>query len=318
MDPVYDLQLEHPQMQALIKDKTQKFDLILVEANTPAGIVLRARFKAPVLLVSTMTVTSDIFHLVGADTNHLFYPDFLIAPVWDLSFGQKLCSFYNLVRIKFTDLKLDNYGIKFLKRHLGQEAPSMEELEKDVEMLFLNAYRYWDNNRPAPIGSVLYMGGFHLKPPNSLPEHIKTFVDESKHGVVVMSFGSKFKLSTLPKRILRIIINVYSTLPYDFIWKWDTDKWPDKPHNIKIVKKLPQNELLHHPKVRALVTHGGLLSTHEAIAARVPLVGLPLFSNHWQNAWQYEKLGIGICLDIDHLNENKLRNAVVAVVEEKK
>lgn len=59
-----------------------------------------------------------------------------------------------------------------------------------------------------------------------------------------MSLGSKIKSSELPFKTIQVFFEVFSSLPYDVIWKWDTDNCPGKPSNILLVKWLPQNDLL--------------------------------------------------------------------------
>ena len=44
------------------------------------------------------------------------------------------------------------------------------------------------------------------------------------------------------------------------------------PSNVLAVKWCPQHQLLEHPRVRAFISHTGLLSTQEAICAAVPII----------------------------------------------
>lgn len=70
-------------------------------------------------------------------------------------------------------------------------------------------------------------------------------MDYSQNGVIYVSLGSKIRFSELPPPTLRVIFNVFSSLPYDFLIKWDGDELlSDKPANIRLEKWLPQNDML--------------------------------------------------------------------------
>ena len=65
------------------------------------------------------------------------------------------------------------------------------------------------------------------------------------------------------------------------IWKWD-DITDGLPENVLIKTSLPQNDMLAHPNLKVFVTHGGLLSTQEALFHKVPLVGVPILNDQSQ------------------------------------
>jgi glucuronosyltransferase len=58
---------------------------------------------------------------------------------------------------------------------------------------------------------------------------------------------------------------------------------------------------LAHPNVRLFITHGGLLSTQEAIHRGVPLVGIPIYGDQRVNVARIASFGIGIQLDYENI-----------------
>lgn len=170
MGPITDLQINHPEFQALMKDESEQFDLLLFEAMSFKMAFVRSRFKAPILLVSTMSVSSAIFNLVGAETNHFFYPDNYVKLAWNISFWEKIRSLYNLVRLKLAQKEYKQAVESEIKSKFDEQTSVSREFKEGVSMLFLNMHRFWDNNRPTPIGSVLYMEGVNFNTRKDLPE----------------------------------------------------------------------------------------------------------------------------------------------------
>lgn len=69
-------------------------------------------------------------------------------------------------------------------------------------------------------------------------------MEESKHGVVLFSLGSNAKATDLPKDKLTTLLNVFSKLEQRVLMKWESDVLPNQPKNVKIVKWLPQTDIL--------------------------------------------------------------------------
>lgn len=62
------------------------------------------------------------------------------------------------------------------------------------------------------------------------------------------------------------------------------------------------------------ITHGGLLSTTEAVYHGVPIVGIPLYGDQQMNLVNAESNGIGRGLPFNQLTEEKLTNVVQEVL----
>lgn len=73
-----------------------------------------------------------------------------------------------------------------------------------------------------------------------------------------------------------------------------------------------------HPNLLAVVTHGGLASTMEAVHFGKPLVGVPFFSDQFQNVQSVVRRGGGLMLDIHNLSEIAIVKALGAVLKDQR
>ena len=62
--------------------------------------------------------------------------------------------------------------------------------------------------------------------------------------VVYMSMGSIARSSLMPQEYKRILVQVFSKLPYKVLWKFEDDSLGQLPDNIMIRNWLPQQDIL--------------------------------------------------------------------------
>jgi glucuronosyltransferase len=63
---------------------------------------------------------------------------------------------------------------------------------------------------------------------------------------------------------------------------------------------------LDHPNIRLFITHGGLLSTQEAVHRGVPLLGIPIFGDHHLNMHKVVTAGYGLVIRLDNVTMESL------------
>lgn len=66
--------------------------------------------------------------------------------------------------------------------------------------------------------------------------------------------------------------------------------------------------------MKAFITHGGLLSTTEAIYYDVPFIGIPGFGDQAANVALAVREGYGIHLSIKDLNEESISQAITEIL----
>ena len=105
--------------------------------------------------------------------------------------------------------------------------------------------------------------------------------ESGEAGFVVLSFGSIVHGSGMPEATRKIFVSAFSRLPQRVLWKWEDDAgMTDLPPNVRLYIWLPPLiDLLAHPKMRLLMTHGGLYSNQETVWSGMPLIGFPVFGD---------------------------------------
>ncbi|CAH1641751.1 unnamed protein product [Spodoptera littoralis] len=312
---IIDTQLKDVEVQRLLNDKNQTFDLIIVEAMMRPAVVLSHIYKAPVILMSSFGTFSDNYAVMGAPIHPFLYPFTVSRRLHSTSLWEKIGHLYDYIMIEM--IHRNNYieENRMLRSHFGPDLPSIEEMNNNVAMMFLNLYPVFEGNHPVP-PSVIHMGGIHQIPDKPLPQDLKSYLDSSKNGVIYVSFGTNVDPALFPPEKIATFVRTFSRLPYDVLWKWNKDELPGRTDNIKISKWLPQSDLLKHPKIKAFITQGGLQSTDEAITAGVPLIGVPMYGDQWYDVVKYEKLKIGVKLELDTITDEDLENAIHKVIDD--
>ncbi|CAH0715015.1 unnamed protein product, partial [Brenthis ino] len=314
LNEIFEKQLKSPEVYELIHNKEKVFDLLFIETCVRPTLILSHIYKVPVIEMSSFGGIYETFETTGAPTNLLFYPLAHRERFNNLSIWEKILEFYAQYKDEqlYTELVKEEEGM--LKKIFGSNIPGIRELKKNVQMLFLNVHPIWDFNRPVP-PNIVYLGGLHQTPSKQLPQELQSYLDSSKNGVIYMSFGTNVEPSLLPSEKLEIFAKVFSKLPYNVLWKWNTDDSPERSNNVRTSKWFPQSDLLKHPNVKLFITQGGLQSSDEAITAGVPLIGVPIVGDQFFNVEHYVRLKIGIRLNIKSLTEDILENAIESIIK---
>ncbi|XP_047519598.1 UDP-glucosyltransferase 2-like isoform X1 [Pieris napi] len=314
MPIIFESQLQVPEVQKVLKDETDSFDLVFIESCVRAALAISHVIKAPVIQISSLGISAPQYALAGAPIQPFVYPSPLQQRIYNLSLLEKLKELLSFQKIIRHIYATDHLDYNLAKKYFG-DIPQFEELFTNTKMLFINEHPLWADNRPVP-PNILYIGGVHEVPEKPLPNPLKTYLDSSKNGVIYISFGTNVRANMLCPEKIKVMVNVLSKLQYDVLWKWDNETLINKSENIVISKWFPQSDLLKHPKVKLFITQGGLQSTDEAINAAVPLLGVPLLADQWYNVEKYVRHRIGVQIDFETLTHEEFKNAIDSVIND--
>ena len=74
------------------------------------------------------------------------------------------------------------------------------------------------------------------------------------------------------------------------------------PNHRNVSDWIPQNDVMGHPNTKLFITHGGTNGLYEAIFHAVPILGLPLLVDQYDNMLRITDRKAGETLDITKLN----------------
>ncbi|XP_034827103.1 UDP-glycosyltransferase UGT5-like [Maniola hyperantus] len=294
------------------------YDLVLVEnfmSDCVLGLHYVYRMKAPLLgLVSGSRMPWTMARL-GAVDNPSYVPTITTSFTSHMSFMERLEN--TLTSIAFHEWHHREILMKereILEKKFGN-IPDLRDLGRNTSMIFMNTFHVFSGAMPLVPGLV-EVGGMHLSSKlKPIPQYIERFLNESEHGVVLFSFGSHLRTSTLPKYKEQIFINALSKLKQRVVWKYEgSDAEGTQFGNILRVKWLPQYELIQHKKVVAFISHGGMLGMTEAVSAGKPTVVVPFFADQHLNAAAAAEAGFATVLSYADLTEASLTRALQAVL----
>ncbi|KAJ8399305.1 hypothetical protein AAFF_G00413430 [Aldrovandia affinis] len=292
--------------------RQEKFDLLLVDPNEMCGFVI-----AHLLGVRYAVFSTGLWYPaeVGAPAPLAYVPEFNSLLTDKMSLLQRITNtaVYAVSRFGVQFLVLPKYD-RIMKKHDIRPQVSMHDLVQGSRLWMLCTDMALEFPRPT-LPHVVYVGGILTKPPSPLPQEFLSWANSAEeNGFVLVSFGAGVKY--LSDDIAKKLAGALGRLPQKVIWRFSGIVPSNLGNNTKLVDWMPQNDLLGHPNIRAFLSHGGLNSIYEAMYHGVPVVGVPLFGDHYDTMTRVEAKGMGIMLEWKRMSEDDLYRAMVKVIKD--
>lgn len=285
------------------------YDVVIFEAiNNAATIGLGHHFNAPVIGFTSMFATLFNMDMVGTPAPVSFVPHELMLFSDRMSFVQRLentlITAYE--RYKFNDI-LKRQDETYQKVFTTKNKPTIFELHRSVSLVLVNQHFSFDHPQPYAT-NMIDIGGIHINTdfPKQLPKKILQFVEKSANGVIYFSMGSIVKSSNLPIAMRDGLLSAFGKLKERVLWKWEDPDLPGKPANVMIRNWFPQEDILAHPNVKLFISHGGLLSVMETVYHAVPIIGIPIFGDHFVNMFRAQSAGYGLTVAFANITEESI------------
>ncbi|CAG7786008.1 unnamed protein product, partial [Allacma fusca] len=273
----------NPEFQKAIN---QEYDLIFFNfffQDCFLGILHKK--QTPFIIFSSMLPYHYLWELAGSTLSPSFVPFALgpPRPLGKLSFRDRLENFLLDLHLKLmTHFSYLPDAEKIYRTYVGENSPSAYDIHKNFTLIFSNTH--YTYNAPTPtMPDIIEVGGMHCRPANPLPKELDDF------------------------------LSAFSKMKQRVIWKFEGDL-KNLPANVKISKWLPQQDILGHPNIKLFMTHGGAMSTYEAVYHGVPLLTLPVFCDQNINSNLAVERGMGLEVEILDLTENIISTALEEIL----
>ncbi|XP_051479766.1 UDP-glucuronosyltransferase 1A1-like isoform X7 [Apus apus] len=292
-----------------------KFDAVMVDPVLPCGPILAEHLSLPsVYFMRGLPCTLD-YKATQCPSPYSYVPRSFTENSDHMTFTERvknlLVGFSEQLLCYVFYLKHENLASEFLQREV-----TVLELFSKASIWLMRYDFVFEYPRPI-MPNMVYIGGINCEQKQPLSKEFEAIVNASgEHGIVVFSLGSM--VSDIPKERAKEIAKALGTVPQTVLWRYTGEVPPNLPKNVKLVKWLPQNDLLAHPKTRAFITHGGSHGVYEGICNAVPMVLMPLFGDQMDNAKRVESRGAGLTLNILEMTSEDISTALKAVINDKK
>uniref|UniRef100_A0A668AKD2 UDP-glucuronosyltransferase n=1 Tax=Myripristis murdjan TaxID=586833 RepID=A0A668AKD2_9TELE len=288
-----------------------QYDVVLLDPGLPFGVLVAHKLKLPTVF-NVRWITSGEGHFVVAPSPVSYVPTSGCVVSDKMTFWQRVKNmFHYLLNICIDRFIVSPHYDRLVERYFDPDV-SFYHLLQGTDIWLMRMDFVFEFPRPT-MPNIVYIGGFQCKPSKPLPPELEEFVQSSgEHGVIVMSLGTLVK--GLPVEITSEIAAAFAQLPQKVIWRHAGERPSNLGNNTLLVKWMPQNDLLGHPKVKAFVAHGGTNGIYESIYHGVPIIGLPLLFDQFENLLRLEVRGAANVLDVTKLTRENFLEALQEVL----
>lgn len=162
---------EDAEFRKIYENPNEKFDLVMVQMFiNPIFLSLGARFKVPVVGVSSMGAYIGTHFAIGNPHHPALYSDMFLPYHGKLSFMERWYStFYYLWVRAYLHFSAIPRCDQIARKYLGTDIPPLDDLHKNLSLLFLNTNPILYEPR-ANIPTIIEISQLHIKPTKTLPQ----------------------------------------------------------------------------------------------------------------------------------------------------
>ncbi|XP_069002389.1 UDP glucuronosyltransferase 5 family, polypeptide D1 isoform X1 [Embiotoca jacksoni] len=293
--------------------RDSQYDLVLTDPAIATGLVLAKYLKLPIVL-NARWITSGEGHFALAPSPLSYIPVPGSGLTDKMNFIQRVKNmlFHGIVLFQQKIMVGPIYDA-FCDKYIDGGCDIISLLQEADIWLFRSDFVF-EFPRPT-IPNIVYIGGFQCKPAQPLPADLEEFVQSAgEHGVIIMTLGTL--VNALPNDVADDIASVFAKMPQKVIWRHKGERPSTLGNNTLIVDWMPQKDLLGHPQIKVFVAHGGTNGVQEAIYYGVPVLGIPLFFDQYDNLLRLQERGAGKIIQLADVNSHSFEQGVKEVLQQ--
>ncbi|MEQ2178384.1 hypothetical protein GOODEAATRI_013411 [Goodea atripinnis] len=291
------------------------YDLFLTDPAFPGGALLAHHLKLP-LVFNVRWIFSGEGHFAIAPSPLSYVPAVFSH------FSEKMNFFERVQNIIFQGILVymhyfvSNPPYKALcDKYFGDNISPLSLIQA-ADLWLMRVDFTFELPRPT-MPNVIYIGGFQGKPSKALPSDLEEFLQSSgEHGVIVMTLGTL--LSDLGPDLSETFASAFASLPQKVVWRHIGKRPAALGNNTRLIEWLPQNDILGHPKTKVFVTHGGTNGIYQAIYHGVPVLGIPLIFDQYDNIIRLKARGVAEIADVTTMTADSLTSALKNLLDPEK
>ncbi|XP_051809456.1 UDP-glucuronosyltransferase-like isoform X1 [Acanthochromis polyacanthus] len=289
----------------------QNFDAVLTDPMVPTGSLIARKLGLPTVNLLRGIPCSLDLKAAGCPSPPSYVPRFFSGLTDRMTFMERvfnsLIALFEPLLCRLIYRHFDHLAHQFLG-----EKVSIAEVLSDSDIWLMRIDFTLEFPRPL-MPNMVQVGGINCKVKNRLPDDLESWVS-GEHGFIVFTLGSM--VSDLPESITAVFLEAFRQIPQKVVWRY-TGKVPGKlPENVRLMKWVPQNELLAHPGARAFITHAGSHGLFEGLCHAVPMLMVPLGGDQADNAHRMVSRGAGVMLDITSITTESLLKGLNDIIHD--
>ncbi|ESO82401.1 hypothetical protein LOTGIDRAFT_134668 [Lottia gigantea] len=285
--------------------KEQNFDLMIVDSTPIAAMLVLIPYKFNVPFI-----------LCGAyyDPLALRVPFSPAVTPFEILENTDRMTFYQRFSSAMWHLHITYYSPFSYANAAGRYVPEkpnlcIVDIIKKTELV-LYEYSILLKYPQPTMPNIVLLGDVTPSSDTQIPNNFKKFLDRSKNGVVLVSFGSLASAGDKP--VFKKLVSAFKRTKYNYIIKGEFTQSDDQ---ILAENWIPQSSLLKHANIKLFITHCGANGIREAIIGGVPMLGFPLFAEQPGNAFKMQSRGFGIKMDLYWDNEDDIVKSINEIIE---